>query len=301
MASLIDEPYLVLLFSKILIYAIVAISLDLILGYGGMVSLGHSAFFGLGAYIVSILWFHADGAEPIIGSFIGSQDALIAWPLAMLLTGLVALIIGFISLRTREAYFIMITLAFAQMLFYFFISFEQYGGEDGMSIYSRNTLPLIDLSDENSFYYLILGSLFVFFIFYHRLIHSRFGRVIQGAKQNEKRMQALGYPVKRYQLIAFVIAAMTAAYAGALMVNHVEFTSPEYLTWQLSAEFIVIVLLGGMGTLYGAVIGAIVFLLMEEVLSLYTEHWLVILGPVLVFIVFFARHGLYGLTGKKDA
>lgn len=303
-ANIFDEPYLVLLFSKILIYALAALSLDLILGYGGLVSLGHAAFFGLGSYIVAILWFHAEEGEALLGFIDGTQSALIAWPTAMIATGLVAALIGFLSLRTREAYFIMITLAFAQMLFYLFISFDPYGGEDGLSMYTRNSFPYIDLADSNSFYYVILGCLALSFMFYYRLINSRFGRVIQGAKQNEKRMLALGYPVKKYQLIAFIISAMTAALAGGLMTNHVEFTSPEFLTWQLSAEFIVIVLLGGMGTLYGAVIGAAAFLLMEEHLSLYTEHWQVFLGPILVLVVFFARNGLYGLLNlerKQDA
>ena len=297
------ETYLVSLFSRILIYALVAVSLDLILGYGGMVSLGHAAFFGIGGYVVGILALHSYETEPLFTwpfIFEGSENGLLTLPLAMMVSALFALIIGFFSLRTTGMHFIMITLAFAQMLYYFSVSLEAYGGDDGLSLYARNRLPGINLGDDDSFYYLCLGILVIYLYVSHRLVNSRFGRVIQGIRENERRMQALGFATYRYKLVCFTIAGAGAGLAGALIANQTEFVSPGLMHWTRSGEILVMVLLGGMGTLFGPVLGATVLLLLEEVLAIYTEHWMVLLGPFLVVVVLFAKRGLFGLlTGRK--
>ena len=303
LATLADEPYLVSLFSRILIYALAAASLDLILGYGGLVSLGHAAFFGIGAYAVGILAHH-DFEETVLFSWPlaipGSDNALVAWPVAILVAAILAAIIGALSLRTSGMHFIMITLAFAQMLFFFFVSLEGYGGDDGLSLFSRNTLPGLDLSDDVHFYYVCLASLCAFLFLAGRLVESRFGMVIRGCRESEKRMQSLGFPTYRYKLLCFVIAGAAAGLAGALIANQVEYVSPGLMHWTRSAIILVMVLLGGSGTLYGPVLGAAAFLLLEEILSIYTEHWMVYFGPVMILVVLFARHGLFGILFGKE-
>jgi branched-chain amino acid transport system permease protein len=298
MAEMIGEPYLVSLFSRILIYALAAVSLDLILGYGGMVSLGHAAFFGTGAYVTGILAFHSFEGTPIVSwpfQIMGSESGLIVWPIAVLLSGLVAGIIGALSLRTSGMHFIMITLAFAQMLYYFFVSLEAYGGDDGLSLFSRNTFAGIDLGSDPHFYYLCLVLLGLFLFFAHRLVHSRFGMVIRGSRENDRRMKALGYPTYRYKLACFILAGAGAGLAGALIANQTEYVSPGLMHWTRSGEILIMVILGGMGTLFGPVLGAATLLLMEEILAIYTEHWLVYLGPFLIVVVLFARRGIYGI------
>ena len=303
LAALAGEPYLVSLFSRILIYALAAASLDLILGYGGLVSLGHAAFFGIGAYAVGILAHH-NFEESVLMTWPlllpGSNNALVAWPVAILVSALLAAIIGALSLRTSGMHFIMITLAFAQMLFYFFVSLEAYGGDDGLTLFSRNTLSGFDLGDDVQFYYVCLVLLSAFLFLAGRLVESRFGMVIRGCRESEKRMQSLGFPTYRYKLLCFVIAGAAAGLAGALIANQVEYVSPGLMHWTRSGVILVMVLLGGSGTLYGPVLGAAAFLLLEEVLSIYTEHWMVYFGPVLILVVLFARHGLYGILIGKD-
>lgn len=298
------EPYLVSLFSRILIYALAAVSLDLILGYGGMVSLGHAAFFGMGAYVVGIFSFHSVESVPLVSwplPIYGHDSGLIVWPVAILLSAVCAAAIGALSLRTSGMHFIMITLAFAQMLYYFCVSLEAYGGDDGLSMFSRNTLPMINLGSDTSFYYLCLVSLALFLFFAERLIHSRFGMVIRGSRENDRRMQALGFPTYRYKLICFIIAGAGAGLAGALIANQTEYVSPALLHWTRSGEILIMVLLGGMGTLFGPVVGAATLLLVEEVLSSYTEHWMVYLGPFLILVVLFAKRGIYGwIIGREE-
>ena len=297
LAVLLDEPYLVTLFSRILIYALAAVSLDLMLGFGGMVSLGHAAFFGVGAYVVCILSVHGFEGTPVFTwpfTLEGHESALVLWPLAVILAALAALVIGALSLRTSGMHFIMITLAFAQMLYYFFVSLEAYGGDDGISLFARNTMPGVDLADDRQFYYLCLAALAAFLFFAHRLVNSRFGMVVRGCKENERRMKSLGFPTFRYRLVCFVIAGAGAGLAGALITNQTEYVSPGLMHWTRSGEILVMVLLGGMGTLFGPVLGAAALLLMEELLSIYTEHWMVYLGPFLILVVLFAKRGIYG-------
>jgi branched-chain amino acid transport system permease protein len=234
----------------------------------------------------------------------GTENAFVVWPLAMLMGGLFALVIGAISLRTTGISFIMITLAFAQMLFYLAIGLRKYGGEDGIALYGKSQLvPPLDLFDRNTFYYVCLGLLVAFLAVCRRLTRSRFGMAVQGARINERRMKALGFSPYRYKLTAFVISGAGAGLSGALLANAAEFVGPAYMSWQRSGELIVMVVLGGMGTLFGPVAGAAAFLLLEEWLADLTEHWQIILGPVLLFVVIFARRGLWGWVagqGRED-
>ncbi|KAB2888639.1 MAG: branched-chain amino acid ABC transporter permease [Desulfobulbaceae bacterium] len=301
LAAALGQEYLVSLFTRIVIYAIAAVSLDLLIGYAGLISLGHAAFVGLGAYAVGILYQHSFQDLPLFGIFPGSENALVVWPLAVLAAAVFALVIGSLCLRTSGMHFIMITLAFAQMLYYLFVGLEAYGGDDGLSLSSRNTLPLLDLGGDNQFYYLCLFLLAAYLLFAHRLVHSRFGLVIRGASSNNRRIQAIGIHSTRYRLVLFAIAGAGGGLAGVLLANHSEFVSPGLLNWTLSGELMVMVLLGGLGTLFGPVLGAAIFLLLEEVLAMYTEHWMVYLGPFLVIVVIFAKHGLFGLlAGSRN-
>ncbi|MFF7059545.1 branched-chain amino acid ABC transporter permease [Achromobacter spanius] len=270
---------------RVLIYALAATSLNLILGYGGMVALGHAAFFGAGAYAVGIL------------AMSGVTSALIVWPVAMVLAGVLAAITGAISLRTRGVYFIMITLAFAQMLYYIFISLRQYGGEDGLNLPGYSTLPGIDLANDVSFYYLVLVLFAVLMWVFSRVVSSRFGTALQGIRENESRMEAMGYPVYRIKLVAFTLSGAAAGLAGALLANHNLFISPNLMQWTQSANLLIMVLVGGIGLRWGGVAGAVVMLTLEEVLRLWTEYWHLPLGVLLLCVVFGAPRGLVGLFG----
>lgn len=296
-ASALEETFYIGLFSRILIYALAAVSLDLILGFGGMVSFGHAAFVGAGAYVVGILAYHGM-EESVFVSWpfvvMGTENALISWPVAILTSAGLALLIGAISLRTSGVYFIMITLAFAQMMYFFFTSLEKYGGDDGLSLFARSRVSGLDLGDDATFYYLCLGLLIGFIFLSFRLVNSRFGMVIRGSKENETRMRALGFETYRYKLICFAIAGAGAGLSGALIANQTEFVSPSLMHWSVSGEIMVMVILGGVGTIVGPVFGAVALLLLEEILSQYTEHWMLILGPILIFVVLFAHRGLYG-------
>ncbi|MGB3223320.1 MAG: branched-chain amino acid ABC transporter permease [Desulforhopalus sp.] len=303
-AELTDEPYLISFGSRLLIYALAAVSLDLLLGYGRMISLGHAAFVGIGAYVIGIFHFHSFEATPVFSSpflLSGSENGLLVLPLAILAASFGALIIGALSLRTTGMHFIMITLAFAQMLYYFFVSLEKYGGDDGLSLYSRNSLPLLDLGNDLHFYYLCLASLCLFLFFTCRLVNSRFGLILRGAGTNDRRIKGLGIHANSYKLVTFMIAGGGAGLAGALLANQTEYVSPGLMHWTLSGELMVMVLLGGLGTLFGPVLGAAVFLLLEEGLAMYTEHWMVYMGPLLVLTVIFAKRGLFGqLAGRES-
>jgi branched-chain amino acid transport system permease protein len=303
LAISIDEAYFISLFSRILIYALAAVSLDLILGYAGMASLGHGAFIGIGAYAVGIFAFHLT-EETVIpflpGEWAGSMNALFVWTSAIIASSFFALIIGALSLRTSGVYFIMITLAFSQMLFFFFVSLNTYGGEDGVNLEQRNQVRGLDLSNDAIFYYTCLTLLLALVYICLRIVNSRFGMVMRGCKQNEIRMRALGYSTYRYKLVCFVIAGAGAGLAGALLANQSEFVSPGLMHWTRSGEVMIMVILGGMGTIFGPIFGAVGLLLMEEILSTYTEHWMIILGPVLICVVLFARRGIYGFLSGDE-
>ncbi|SED98828.1 amino acid/amide ABC transporter membrane protein 2, HAAT family [Rhizobiales bacterium GAS191] len=302
-ATLIGEPFYIRLATRIMIIAIAAMSLDLLIGFGGMVSLGHAAFIGVGAYVTGILSYHAANQEPLFTwpfLFMGSDNAFLAWPLAILCAALAALLIGIVSLRASGVYFIMITLAFAQMLYYLFIALQKYGGEDGLQLAARSSFGPLDLDDRLTFYYLVLAVLVICGYAARRLVRSRFGMLVRGAMQNERRMLAVGFPVLRYKLAAFVIAGAMAGLAGVLLANNQTFVSPADMAWTRSGELIIMVVLGGVGTLYGPMLGAAVYVLLELVLGSYTIYWQATFGPVLILFVLFMPGGLFrALTGAN--
>jgi len=279
--------FVLTLFTRIVIFALAAASLNLIMGYGGMMSFGHAAYLGIGGYAVGILAFEGVGS------------GFIQWPVALAASALFALVIGALSLRTRGVYFIMITLAFAQMAYYVASGLARYGADDCLTIYKRSDFGgLINLSNRVQFYYLCLGCLFGGIYLIWRIVNSRFGLVIQGLRSNEARMQAIGFPVTRYKLACFVISGTMCGLAGALLAKNTDFVSPAVMFWTRSGDLMVMVILGGMGTLFGPVIGAIVYLVLEEFLSQLTEYWALIMGPLLLLIVLFGRGGIVGLLGR---
>lgn len=276
------------LLTRILILAIAATSLNLILGFGGMVSLGHAAFVGLGAYTVGICAQH------------GIYPAWITWPLAFLVGGIFAFVFGLISLRAHGIYLIMITLALAQMLYYLVVSISAFGGEDGLPLDSRSALGAIDLGDDTRFYYVVLTLFVLALAWVQRMLNARFGQVLQGIRENETRMSASGFAVFRHKLVAYVLAGALAGLAGALLANQSYFVSPAMLYWDQSGVLIVMVILGGVGHLYGGLAGAAAYLGMEEFLSQYTEHWQFFLGAALLAVVLFIPAGLMSLASRKS-
>lgn len=296
----VGQPFLIGLGTRILVMGLAAASLDLIVGFGGMVSFGHAAFFGVGGYAVGILAFHAHDGTDLLGVVPGSNQALVAWPAAVVLGGLAALAIGALSLRTTGVHFIMITLAFAQMLFFLAVSLKTYGGDDGLSFRPRNLLPGLDTRNETSFYYVVAVLLVGFLILARRLLDARFGTALRGVRENERRLAALGIDPYGIKLAAFTLGGAVAGLAGALMANQARFVSPELLHWTKSGDLLIMVILGGLGTLYGSVLGAAVLIILETVLAAWTEHWMVVLGPILVALILFARGGLWGvLAGTR--
>jgi branched-chain amino acid transport system permease protein len=284
------RPFLLTLFTRIVILAMAAVSLNLILGYGGMVSFGHAAYLGVGGYVFGILAHE------------GISAGFVQWPLALIVSALFALVIGALCLRTRGVYFIMITLAFAQMLYYIVVSLSRYGADDGMTIYRRSQFgDLLNLSHKTVFYYVCLVLLFGTIYLVWRLMNSRFGLVVQGARSNERRMRAIGFPTYRYKLACFVIAGTLCGLSGVLLANQADFVSPSMMHWTRSGDLIVMVVLGGMGSVFGPLIGAIALLVLEEALSGITEYWQIILGPMLLLVVLFARRGIDGMLTSLDA
>ena len=299
------NSFLLTLFTRILILALAATSLNLIMGFGGMVSFGHAAYLGVGGYVVGILAYE------------GISSGFVQWPLAILISALFALAIGALSLRTRGVYFIMITLAFAQMVYYVAVSLSRYGADDGLTIYRRSQFAgLLELSNRTVFYYvclvLLLGAIYLIW----RLVNSRFGMVIRGARSNERRMRSIGFPTYRYRLVCFVIAGALCGLAGALLANFTNFVSPAMMHWTRSGDLIVMVVLGGMGSVFGPTIGAVALLVLEETLPFLigrlgfplfgetalraAEYWQIVLGPMLLAIVLFARGGIYGALTRAD-
>ncbi|MFC3677657.1 branched-chain amino acid ABC transporter permease [Ferrovibrio xuzhouensis] len=282
-AAAFDDPFMLTLFTRIVIMAIAAVSLNLILGYGGLVSFGHAAYIGVGGYTVGIM------------AASGVTNGWLQWPLAILMSGIVALLIGLLSLRTRGIFFIMITLALAQLIYYLGNGAYAYGGDDGLTILQRSQFSgLIDLTSRPSLYWLCWVLLAAVLYLSHRIINSRFGMVIRGARSNDRRMATLGYPVFRYRLTAFVIAGMICGLAGVLTATNTDFISPAMMHWTRSGDLIVMVVLGGMGNLFGPLFGSVIFLLLEEILSGWTEYWKIVFGPILLLVVIFARGGIAG-------
>ena len=286
LAILGPRSFILAIGTRILILALAAMSLDLLIGYGAMISFGHAAFLGLGAYSVAILSSH------------GVNDAFVQLGCALGVSFIFALLTGAISLRTKGVYFIMITLAFGQMLFFLGTSLAAYGGDDGLTLAQRSLVfgaPV--LKNDTTLYYVSFAILLGTYLLLRAIVASRFGRVLRGIRDNPVRMQAIGFAPYRYQLTAYVIAGLIAGLAGVLLANQSDFVSPAYATWQRSGELIFVIVLGGLGSLHGAIIGAIAFSLLAEMLSHYTEHWAMIFGPILILVVLFVRGGLTGLVG----
>ncbi len=283
-----EQPYVLDIVMRLMCLSIAAVSLNLVLGFGGMVSFGHAAFIGIGAYAVGI------------PAYYGETNGFIQIPLAMAAAALFALVTGMVCLRTRGVYFIMITLAFAQMAFFALVSIEEYGGDDGLVIYSRSEFAgLIDIEQTASLYYLILAALMGSLYLVRRIVASRFGRVIRGAKSNDARLQAIGFNSYLYRLSCYVISGALCGLAGALLGNFTGFISPDMMDWTRSGELIFMVVLGGAGSLFGPVLGAAAFLIIEEVLSSLTVHWQIIFGPLLILMVLYGRGGIDGFLGGR--
>ena len=289
-AAALKQPFYLDLIRRVMIFAIAAASLNLILGYGGLVSFGHAAYLGVGAYAVGILAFY------------GNNDGWLQWGTAIGASALVALAIGAVSIRTSGIYFIMITLAFTQMLYYLGVSLEVFGGDDGMRIKLRSQFGgLFDLADPVTFYYVVLALMLGCIYIVNRLANSRFGLVLRAAKSNEPRSRAIGYSPYLYRLTAFTIAGAMCGLAGALMANHTSYITPDLMHWTRSGEIMFMVILGGIASAAGPLLGALTFLLLETVLSGWTAHWQAILGPLLILSVIFFRRGLAGaIPGARD-
>lgn len=290
LAGALHQPFWISAVTRILILALAAVSLDLIVGYGGMVSFGHAAYFAVGGYTVGILAQN------------GIDSALVAWLAAIALSAALAAVVGALSLRTSGIFFIMITLAFAQMVFFTLLAVKAWGSNDGLPLAARSVVPGLDLRDANVLYFVCLALLVAFVAVAAQLVESRFGIVLRGARRSERRLLALGFPTFRYKLVAFVIAGAGAGLSGALWAEYARFVSPDMASWSRSGEFLVMVILGGIGTLAGAVYGAAVLIGLESLLSGFTQHWMLPLGAILLVIVLFAKRGLYGwLAGTSDA
>ena len=297
-AQMLGEAFYVTLATRMAILALAAVGLNLALGFGGLVSFGHAAFFGIGGYAAGILASHAFNAEPLLGMPVTDQMPVI-WLVAALACALVALPIGAISLRTSGVYFIMITLAFAQMIYYFAISWPAYGGQDGLSITMRNGFPGLNTASPLSFFLVCYALLMAALALMWRIRDSRFGAALQAARQNETRVAAIGIRPFHVRLAAFVISAVVTGVAGALFADLNRFVSPSMMSWQMSGELIVLVILGGTGRLFGPVAGAILYVLLEFALGGLTERWQLFLGFILLGVVLFARGGIVGLVAGK--
>lgn len=304
-ALALDEPFIITLVTKAAILGLAAVGLNIALGLGGLVSLGHAAFFGIGGYAMGILAFHAQNYTPLMETpFLieGTKSMPVIWLTAAITSALAALVIGALSLRTSGVYFIMITLAFGQMVYYFAISWPAYGGEDGMSIYVRNGFPGLNTLVPIQFFALCFAVLCAALWGAGRLERSAFGLALSAARQNEERVQTVGLEPYKLRLTAFVISGAITGLAGALFADLNRFVSPTMFSWQTSGEIMIFVILGGVGRLFGPVAGAALFLLLEHVLGGVSEFWLVYVGILLLLVVLFARGGLIGsLAGREVA
>lgn len=299
-----DEPFIITLATKVAILGLAGVGLNIALGLGGMISFGHAAFFGLGGYTAGVLASHALNYEPLMEApFLieGTTQMLIIWPVALIVSGLAALAIGALSLRTSGIFFIMITLAFAQMIYYFAISWPAYGGEDGLSIYVRSEFPGLNTLDPIQFFAIAFGLLCLALGFSAALARSRFGLALQGARQNETRLRAVGIGPYGVRLVAFVISGMITGLAGALFADLNRFVSPTMLDWHTSGQIIVFVILGGVGRLFGPVAGAGLYIVLEHNLGGLTDFWQFPFGLLLLAVVLFAPGGLVGMIagGRK--
>ncbi|MDU8927969.1 branched-chain amino acid ABC transporter permease [Alisedimentitalea sp. MJ-SS2] len=299
----VDEPFLITLTTRAVIFAIAGVGLNFALGFGGLVSFGHAAFFGIGGYAMGVLAFHAQSYSPMMEwPFLieGTKSMPVIWLVAIVVSGIVALGLGALSLRTTGVYFIMITLAFAQMFYFFAISWPAYGGEDGLSIYVRNSFPGLNTMDPIQFFAICYVILLLVLLFVWAAARSRFGLMLNAARQNEDRVQAVGQGPYRLYLVAFTVSGAITGLAGALFADLNRFVSPTMFSWQTSGEIMVFVILGGVGRVFGPVAGAMLFILLEHVLGGVSDYWHIYLGAILLGVVLFARGGLYGLIAGRE-
>lgn len=298
-----DEPFTITLATKVAIFALAGVGLNLALGLGGLVSFGHAAFFGIGGYAMGILASHAQAYAPLAEwPFLiqGTKSMPVIWLVTLVTSGLAALAIGALSLRTTGVYFIMITLAFGQMLYYFAISWPAYGGEDGLLIYVRNGFPGLNTLDPIQFFLICYVILAIVLFLFARLAKSSFGLALNAARQNDERVQAVGIPPYRLRLVAFTISGAITGLSGALYADLNRFVSPTMLSWQTSGEIMVFIILGGVGRLYGPVAGAALFIMLEHFLGGLSDYWHIYLGALLLVVVLFARGGLIGLLAGRE-
>ena len=301
-AHLADEPFTITLATRAVILALAAVGLNIALGIGGLVSLGHAIFFGIGGYAMGILAFHAQSFVPLMAwPFVieGTKSMPVIWLVAVVASSLAALVVGLLSLRTSGVYFIMITLAFGQMFYYFTISWAAYGGEDGMSIYVRNGFPGLNTLVPIQFYGICLVLLCLVLAFNAALVRSPFGLALNAARQVPERVRAVGLNPFRLRLVAFTISGAVTGLAGALFADLNRFVSPSMFSWQLSGELIVLVIIGGTARLFGPVVGAVVFVALEHYLGGVSDYWHVWFGLLLLLIVLFGKGGLIGLIAGR--
>jgi branched-chain amino acid transport system permease protein len=247
------------------------------------VSFGHALYLGVGAYVVAILSFH------------GVTNGWVHLLATLALSAMIALLTGLVCLRTSGIAFIMITLAFAQMFFFLATSLKNYGGDDGLAVARRSDFePLFSIQGNTGLYYVTAIVLVATLYLSWRLVHSRLGRVLRGASSNVRRMEALGFPVLRYRLAAYVMSGCVCGVAGLLLGNLARFASPAYMAWTVSGDLIVIIIVGGVATIVGPLLGAIVYMLLETVIAAYTQHWMVVLGPMILLVALLAKRGIYG-------
>lgn len=298
-----DEPFTITLATRVVILALAGVGLNLALGLGGLVSFGHAVFFGLGGYAMGILASHAQTYTPLLHWPVvieGTKSMPVIWLVAIAVSALAALAIGALSLRTSGVYFIMITLAFGQMFYYFTISWPAYGGEDGLSIYVRNGFPGLNTLDPIQFFAICFALLATVLFFVARLSRAPFGLALSAARQNATRVRAVGIEPFRLQLVAYVLSGMITGLAGALYADLNRFVSPAMFTWQTSGEIMVFVILGGVARLFGPVAGATLFIVLEHVLGGVSDYWHIFLGGLLLVIVLFAKGGLIGLVAGRE-
>jgi branched-chain amino acid transport system permease protein len=298
--AIVGQPFYITLVSRMMIFALAALGLNLIVGYGGLVSFGHALYIGVGAYAVGILSFHGIG------------NGLVHVAVAIMSGLVLSVLIGLVCLRASGVGFLMITLAFAQMFYFLAVSLKQYGGDDGYALPMRSDFGVLDLANNVTLYYVIFVVLGLVLFVFHRLVHARFGMVLRGSKSNERRMSALGFPTLRFKLIAYVVSALVCVLAGVLLANLTRFVSPSYMEWAVSGDILLMVVLGGVGTLFGPVVGAIVWLSLEEVLTslniglpwgadeFVRNHWMAVLGLFVVLVRLSLKEGLYGFLVKRD-
>ncbi|MFZ1468627.1 MAG: branched-chain amino acid ABC transporter permease [Paracoccaceae bacterium] len=298
LADALGQASMIRLVGQVLILGMAAASLNFILGYGGMVSFGHAAFFGIGGYVVGILYHHFDAGTAFLGIVPGTDQLLITLPAAVIVAGLAAALVGALTLRTGGVQFIMITLAFAQMFYFLIVSLKTYGGEDGIMVRHTNELFGLNMRDKATLYWVVLAVATGYFLFLRRLVNSSFGQIIAGIRQNERRMAAMGVNTTRMKLYAFILSGAGAGLAGALMVNFTRFASPDMMHWTKSGELMVMVILGGVGTLTGPFLGAGALFILETTLARFTEHWQLPVGILLLIVVLATKGGLIGLIRR---